>query len=81
MSGWQPIETAPKDGSYILLGFMPNQHLPPEVPRMAIGRWTDVSVHESLSGAKLRDEWVWLVDSLLYRRDPTHWRPAPEGPR
>jgi hypothetical protein len=67
MSGWQPIETAPKDGTLIRLRWE-------GTTVEAIGRW--------VRGHNLRyatSEWrdVMGNDQLTL---PTHWMPLPDPP-
>ncbi len=67
MSEWQPIETAPKDGSVILLW----------------GRyWSDSQgwFPAPLQGQWNRDRWeaVWRYS---FGVRPTHWMPLPEPPK
>lgn len=75
MSGWQPIETAPKDGSYVLV-----------YP----GIWTGVSCsvarwNEGKCKKTPRPYWDRLdsYGSILRNRQykPTHWQPLPEPPK
>lgn len=63
---WQPIDTAPKDGSPVLLW---DEH------GVTIGAWDEGSA----SGPKYPPNWrgpYWahVIDN------PTHWAPLPEGP-
>lgn len=75
MSEWQPIATAPKDGTRILLYFPHND--------VAIGGcWMEVTDGDWESGYKKWHEWV--VDNELFFMDddpafcyPTHWVPLP----
>lgn len=67
---WQSIETAPKDGSQLLLGGP---------------GWADVgSWRVDLNGEKDEGwscEWVksWGYEEYAYCK-PTHWQPRPEPP-
>lgn len=62
---WQPIETAPKDGSEILLfNSLGNRH---------IGRWG----HRYL-GDPIHEGWTW--DGKQIGGDVTHWMPLPAPP-
>ena len=72
MTDWQPIETAPRDGSYCLLS---NEH----------GTWVGVYVERFTSG--YRPEQPWLSMMLNTRHmprycslTPTHWAPLPPPP-
>ena len=67
---WQPIETAPKDGTNILLCKAPFTAL--------VGRfdddlgWVDFDEDEDA----LRE--VWIEEGTEY--EPTHWMPLPSPP-
>jgi hypothetical protein len=75
MNEWQPIETAPKDGTYVLTvvaGYVP-----------CVYRW-----HEYNGVAKFgpdaedfaeEDHFIKMWDEVLY--SPTHWMPLPEAPK
>lgn len=61
---WQPITTAPKDGT-IILGYFPSRirkMVPMEWSGWGGGTWCN-----STSGANIND-------------DPTHWMPMPAPP-
>jgi len=68
--GWRPIETAPKDGTFIIVYY-----------RM-IGspfgncHWIDVVRWASFGGGPE----AWLDTDDLVSCDPTHWRPLPPPP-
>jgi len=70
MSKWQPIETAPKDGTYILLlgdsGYTTTPH------RVAVGCWIE----------GYRDFWINHSNDAFTDdgEPPTHWMPLPEPP-
>jgi hypothetical protein len=73
MSEWQPIDTAPKDGTQVLL-YDPNladidendlddRRIP--TPQL-VGWW--------------RNKGWELVHYSAFRYNPTHWMPLPDGP-
>ena len=64
-SNWQPIETAPRDGTHILAAWVP----------VNLPRW----VRETIMW--MDGEWVatWSHGPILSR--PTHWVPLPDPPR
>lgn len=68
MNEWQPIETAPKDGTFVLCCDLitPFRNQP---PIMFVGRW-DPEHHGWCDKP-------WHQD----RFTPTHWQPLPEPPR
>lgn len=72
MSEWKPIETAPKDGTQILLGYFPEPI------------YEGASTHESQEVAfwhGIHQKWCGRV--LLNAEgsfSPTHWMPLPEPP-
>lgn len=66
-SDWQPIETAPMDGTELLLsGPSWNGMKPDEPPYFAVGLWQSGAWREGEDGSRL-----W---------SPTHWMPLPEPP-
>jgi len=68
LPGWQPIETAPRDGTWFL-GFEPGKHLEDQ---NRVWKWVD-------DGA----DWQGFVDAADmndYDEQPTHWMPLPEPP-
>lgn len=72
---WQPIETAPKDGTLVLL-FRPSAH---EWGRVAPGKW-----HANEHAASPRpfwDGWLKIGARSEWREwQPTHWMPLPAPP-
>ena len=66
---WQPIETAPRDGTYVLLYW----------PRGDGIHETVVEGH--FYTARDGDEFWWAVSRLEDRTDPTHWLPLPAPPK
>ena len=70
---WQPIETAPRDGTSLLL-WCPHYKRPIRVGTYEI--WEDFSHGQSVSK---REYWsIGTFDSLEVL--PTHWMPLPEPP-
>lgn len=67
MSEWKPIETAPKDGTEILIGWMARDGRRRGGWICKIRRW--------------RDDAGWRRDrNHPYDLYPTHWMPLPEPP-
>lgn len=68
MTPWQPIETAPRDGTP-LLGFVPSYYQGKGGICLLI--W--------LKNAREPDgHWY---DGHAFKTDPTHWMPLPEPPK
>jgi hypothetical protein len=76
MSEWQPISTAPKDGSGIL----------------AVLVWKDDGEFYDVQTIRWQDTWgEWVPSAVLIHMEntgdpsddvtPTHWMPLPEPPR
>lgn len=68
VEGWRPIETAPRDGTWLLLwlpyaGGYGQCHIAP-------GRWAKDHYRKTFS---------WFINGNGMRR-PTHWRPLPAPP-
>ena len=75
-SRWRPIETAPKDGTHILLYY-------PERDCCIGGSYVEITDGDWETGYK---RWMeWQVDDELYVGDegysPTHWMPLPTPPQ
>jgi hypothetical protein len=62
---WKPIETAPKDGTALLLGYLPNERIDRHVYE---GRWDD-----------FQRTWA-SVNGFLIHGAATHWMPLPPPP-
>ena len=85
---WQPIETAPKDGTRVLLYrhvlFVDGRW----IDSQQIGYWDDPDI-EDPDEALFSDKAFWCLDDLrtglpilLSESDaPTHWMPLPDRPR
>jgi hypothetical protein len=72
MSTWQPIETAPKDGTHLLLS---------DGERVTLGGWTsDMDQGAEYEGQIGMAGW-WSVDLGPNGDRPTHWMPLPEAPK
>lgn len=62
---WQPIETAPKDGSCVLLYW-------PDIDSIATGAW--------YAPLGCVEHWC-KDCRVTYCIDPTHWMPLPDPPK
>jgi hypothetical protein len=76
MTEWQPIETAPKDGSDILL-WCPNM-IKSDPAGALVGHWYKDS-HNPRWHISNVCGWEWECD-LNYEK-ATHWQPLPEPPK
>jgi hypothetical protein len=79
VSEWQPIDTAPKDGTYVLVcgGVTADE----DEPRgHAVAQWSNW-----LNGRRLKNgRWMFAwYDGGYYGNyeNPTHWQPLPEPPK
>jgi len=72
MNDWQPIETAPRDGSSVIV-FGPAMNKP------TLGHWDAERYSRNP-----KPHWEWApYFGVRWNRDnqPTHWMPLPEPPR
>ena len=68
MSEWQPIETAPRDGTPVLLHMRDG---------FVVGQWVRHRAHINCWA------WMvlpWPECDFLFAVDPAHWMPLPEPP-
>ena len=85
---WQPIETAPKDGSIMLLYLKraPSERhyvVPDEVAHYTIGFWEHAawrSIEVEDCGGMGGELTGWMPDWVCIDVEPTHWMPLPEPP-
>lgn len=71
-SPWQPIETAPTDGTEVLL-----YRAKKTSSKNAI--WPNVTIKARLSSGHYRNGWLW--GGHVRDTDPTHWMPLPAPPK
>jgi len=73
---WQPMETAPKDGTRVLLSFFQLPRGTPNGRNVVIGRWTFIADRTSPT---MRSEKHWVLDYGSRRHyGPNGWMPLPE---
>lgn len=70
---WQPIDTAPKDGTNIILCCNFDDRI-----ELTIARWCD---NPAPAGPFGRFMWREMQDSTIAEQVPTHWMPLPEPPK
>jgi hypothetical protein len=86
---WHPIETAPKDGTFILvyLAERPEQrywdswHIymtPYTIGFWLHGKWKSIETKDC--GTMGSDETGWMDDIVPIDINPSHWMPIPEPP-
>ena len=73
---WQPIATAPKDGTPILAYFPQCSFEPSLKPLKAVLRWAKYGDWENYYQAVVSDGFAGAEDW-----QPTHWMPLPEPPK
>jgi hypothetical protein len=68
VAGWQPIESAPRDGTNILVWWPAQMHCP-VTAHWNTGKWSDAGIGWKLTG--------W---GMAMQTEPTHWMPLPLPP-
>lgn len=77
MTEWQPIETAPRDGTVVSLKFIWNNQ---ELQAPTLAKWSTDKTRNGGPGA-IADGWVGADGNpFVIQYDPTHWMPLPEPP-
>ena len=73
--GWQPIETAPKDGTFVLLYGIRSHWQGPRANGPRPRKLGEPSVRQGHWSSGL-----WQTGDLSRWEAPTHWMPLPEPP-
>jgi hypothetical protein len=78
---WQPIETAPKDGTDIILGAPVQEYQGRRVePRSTIGHWDTGAGFLCDIDDDGDPSWMSWDGGFTTENPPTHWMPLPEPP-
>ena len=79
MSKWQPIETAPKDGTKILVYKNKIRFGSNEYDHFYFG----LNVYDHYIEIAYWTDYGCKIDAFapLFDKDPTHWMPLPEPPK
>lgn len=92
LSGWMPIETAPKDGTSIMLHATATTYQgEPVAERVTIGQWEEwtetASEYHATTGEYLGQSiqdggasWMSWDGGFTEENPPTHWMPLPAAP-
>lgn len=84
MAKWQPIDTAPKDGTWILL--LHGETIP-GVPLVEVASFAGGASAEELGYREFAKYGAWMIWNasdnwyLVDVAEPTHWMPLPPPPR
>lgn len=70
MADWQPISTAPKDGTHVVI----------YAPRRSDGKPRRSRRGCMANVAHFESGWGWSTSPGEYQVQPTHWMPLPDPP-
>ncbi len=74
MSGWQPIETAPRDRTHVLLGTVGDRD-------MSVAYWDGKTWQGAVNGFDAVRYMSDFGTDYLEHECPTHWVPLPPPPQ
>jgi hypothetical protein len=77
LSEWKQIETAPKDGTSVLICCMNAKKTESDLAHFFDGRWIASSLRCRLN---MLDRKIDALEIGFYE-NPTHWMPLPEAPK
>ncbi len=86
---WEPIETAPQDGTLLLLWLKEEPYgrcgyeLPEEAKNWTLGFWVHrgwKSIETEDAGGMGGELTGWMADYVCLDCKPTHWMPLPTPP-
>ena len=77
MTNWQPIETAPKDGTWILVYAPPKEYIR-DTRQMYLATWESLYYNCAKEWAYGQNGYEHAFRSGAY--DVTHWMPLPKPP-
>jgi hypothetical protein len=86
VSGWQPIETAPKDGTWILCWSVTKDEEPKYPQRVKLWFWDQHRSRSRYTKYNPGGHGAWSYDDKILHQssgeeyEPTHWMPLPEPP-
>lgn len=75
MMEWQPIETAPKDGTKVLLAYASGNY------RVIVSEWMTLETLKNGKTQSRSEYWVTPWVRMDSDPQPTHWMPIPDPPR
>lgn len=75
---WQPIATAPRDGT-VILGWFPYYASTEEGGQVFVMRWNDEHYVDAPRPYFEASGWVWGKRDQR-KKQPTHWQPLPAPP-
>ena len=91
MAEWQPIETAPRDGTLILGWTDVGVDYDGKGPRLLLIRWRQSEYEDWITERpdentvvkrrRIHDTSGWISEADEYSVKPTHWMPLPDPPK
>lgn len=74
---WRDIDTAPKDGTHVIVSFFCNIR----GPIIACAGFCELPKSDDIKPGEVYEGWGWVATGTDELHHPSHWMPLPEPPK